>query len=66
MTREETGQGGSGPNVRITRPGMRPVQADLVFACPNFYVVLIDGVERTLPARDGAPVGFTITEGARR
>lgn len=49
--------------VKITRDngGMRPVSGELMFACPNFLVIIIDGRERILKAVDGKPNGFTIT-----
>lgn len=47
--------------IEISRPGMATVTAELIFACPNYFVVLIDGQERTLAARDGKVIGFTIT-----
>jgi hypothetical protein len=47
---------------KLTRQGMKPVLAEIIFASPNFYVFLIDGVERTLPAVDGKVRGFTVTK----
>lgn len=44
----------------LARAGMRDVGAELVFACPNFYVFLVNGQERTLLARDGKVIGFTV------
>lgn len=57
MTHDQT----NSADVLITRPGMSPVTGELIFACPNYYVVLIDGTERTLPAVDGRLTGFTVT-----
>jgi hypothetical protein len=45
----------------ISRPGMRAIRATLLFACPNYYVFLINGSERTLQAREGKVCGFTVT-----
>lgn len=47
---------------KITRPGMKAVKAELIFASPNYYVFLINGQERTLEAKDGLVKGFTITK----
>jgi hypothetical protein len=42
----------------ITRPGMKAIEAELIFASPSVYVFLINGVERTLAAKDGLVKGF--------
>jgi hypothetical protein len=44
----------------ITRPGMASTVAEFVFACPNFWVFLVDGQECVLAAKDGAIQGFTV------